>query len=199
MAAALASFDPATAGKHDPGSIIILFDGRDQGPAEAGVDSRGVQMNTLSNYYVWGLQKLGRSHYWNPPDLDPGMLRLVWWTHAGNEGHRDFTLFQCSAVKEMYNSLAAEGFRPMILGWSGENPYPMIGGVAPEPAPARPKLPGPTRVAASASVRYSGHGGAPESTPLQRVMAIIDKEEGKEAKKRADEVRIAEKADGLVV
>lgn len=74
----------------------------------------------------------------------------------------------------MFDSLSAEGFRPMIMGWSGENPYPMIGGTEPPPAPAKPKV----KVATSASGTFSGHGGGSAgTTPHERVMRIIEKEE----------------------
>jgi hypothetical protein len=98
----------------------------------------------------------------------------------------------------MFDSLLDEGFRPMIIGWSGDNPYPMIGGTEPPPEPKQSK-PKPKKVTTSASPSYSGHGGKAGSTPHERVMAIIEREEEREAKKRAEEVRIAEKAEGLAV
>lgn len=74
----------------------------------------------------------------------------------------------------------------MVLGWSGENPFPMIGGAEPPPEPKKPKI----RVATSWSGASSGHGGAKGSatTPHDRVMAIITEEERREAEKRAQEV-----------
>jgi len=97
----------------------------------------------------------------------------------------------------MFDSLSDEGFRPMVLGFSGENPFPMIGGMEPPPEPKQPKV----RVVTSASGAVSGHGGKGSngSTPHDRIMAIIEREEGREREKRAEEVRLAEKAEGLVV
>lgn len=92
----------------------------------------------------------------------------------------------------MFDSLTDEGFRPMILGWSGENPFPMIGGFQPMPAPKAPK----PRVATSWSGNVSGHGKE-GSTPHERVMAIIDKEEEREAKKRKKEVEEFEGEKGV--
>ena len=54
--------------------------------------------------------------------------------HAGAEGSREYPLHMAYTVKDMYDHLAGEGFRPMIIGWSLENPFPMIGGAEP---PAR--------------------------------------------------------------
>lgn len=73
----------------------------------------------------------------------------------------------------------------MILGWSGENPFPMIGGSEPPPEPVKPKI----KVATSYSGAMSGHGKpGTASTPHDRVMAIIGEEERREKEKRASEV-----------
>lgn len=106
--------------------------------------------------------------------------------HAGNEGIRDYPLWQAYTVKEMFDSLSDQLFRPMVLGWSGENPFPMIGGSEP---PARPKRVVP-RTVTSASATVSGHSGV-KGNPHDRVMAIIDAEEEKEAQKRKELVERA--------
>ena len=93
----------------------------------------------------------------------------------------------------MFDSLSDEGFRPTILGWSGENPYPMIGGVEPPPEPKAPKM----KVATSASGTISGHGGREGATPHERVMAIIEREEEKESKHRREVVEREKKAKAL--
>jgi len=73
----------------------------------------------------------------------------------------------------------------------------MIGGSEP---PLAPKKVRPRKAATSATPTYSGHGGAGAGkTPHERVMAIIEKEEEREAKKRAEEVAVAEKAGKLAV
>ena len=113
--------------------------------------------------------------------------------HAGARGSRTYPLHRALAVKEMFDSLSDEGFRPMILGWSGENPFPMIGGTAPPPPPKKPKI----KVAASASGTFSGHGGKEGATPHERVMAIIDREEEREAKQRKEIVEREKKAEAL--
>lgn len=115
--------------------------------------------------------------------------------HAGNEGHRDYPLYLSLTVLEMLESLSTEGFRPFILGWSGENPFPMIGGSEPPEPPAKKLRP---KVARSATPAYSGHAER-AGTPHQRVMAIIEREEQRESEKRAEEIRIAEKAGGMAV
>ncbi len=95
----------------------------------------------------------------------------------------------------MFDSLSTEGFRPLILGWSAENPYPMIGGIEPPPPPKAPKV----KVVTSTSGTVSGHGGKDgvASTPHDRVMAIIAKEEEREAKARAEIVEREKKAEAL--
>ena len=115
---------------------------------------------------------------------------LTLYQHAGNQGTRDYPLYMAYQVKDMFDSLSNEGFRPMVLGYSGENPFPMIGGTEPPPEPKKPKM----RVVTSTSANVSGHSGKLGGTPHERVMAIIEKEEEREKEKRAEEVRLAEKA-----
>ncbi|KXL50444.1 hypothetical protein M433DRAFT_176420 [Acidomyces richmondensis BFW] len=186
----LEDYDPTKAEKYDPGTVVIFFDNR-----HSGGPANGPQLSTYQSYRLWGLQKLGWPSF-DTPDLEPGKIRLVWYTHAGNEGQRDYPLYMAYTVKEMFDSLSDEGFRPMIVGYSAENPYPMIGGAEPPAPPKKPTMPKPST---SASGRVSGHSGAIGGTPHDRVMAIIEKEEAREAKKRAEEVYIAEKAGNLAV
>ena len=111
------------------------------------------------------------------------MLRLIWHTHVGKEGQRDYPLHRAYAVKEMFDSLADAGFRPMVMGWSAENPFPMIGGSEPPAEPKKPTI----KVATTWSSRSSGHSGD-SGTPHDRVMAIISEEERREAKTREKDV-----------
>lgn len=83
----------------------------------------------------------------------------------------------------MFDSLAEEGFRPMIIGWSLENPFPMIGGSEPPEAPKKPKEP---KRATTWSMSSAGHG---DGNPHERVMKIIKEEEEREGKERAEEVK----------
>lgn len=179
----LATFEPSKNEHYDPGKIIILFDARTLTTAD-------VQQSPLQAYYTSTLSRLGWPSIWTP-DVPPAHLRLIWYTHAGNEGTRDFPLHKAEEVKEMYDYLAFEGYRPMMLGWSGENPYPMLGGETPEKPREKPKV----KVSTSWSGTVSGH--ASQGTPHDRVMAIIGEDEKREAKKREEEVRIAEKARGI--
>ncbi|KAK0934216.1 hypothetical protein LTR48_007412 [Friedmanniomyces endolithicus] len=187
---ALDSFDSRTAGEHDPGQIIILFDHRHILPRPE--DNK---MSSYQTYYLDGLSRMGWATYWEKPILDPGKIQLVWYTHAGAQGTRNYPLHKCHLVKEMFDSLSTEGFRPLILGWSAENPYPMIGGIEPPPPPKAPKM----KVVTSTSGTVSGHGGKDgvASTPHDRVMAIIVKEEEREAKARAEIVEREKKAEAL--
>ena len=76
----------------------------------------------------------------------------------------------------------------MVLGWSGDNPFPMIGGSEPPPEPKKPKI----KVATTYSGNVSGHGKG-DSTPHDRVLAIIDEDERREAEKRRKEVERMQK------
>ncbi|KAK5689447.1 hypothetical protein LTR17_026261 [Elasticomyces elasticus] len=185
---ALGSFDPRTAGAHDPGQIIILFDDRHIKPAEN-------TMSRYQSYYLNGLTRMGWATYWEKPNLDPGNLEVVWYMPDGARGARTYPLHKAEAVKEMFDFLSTQGLRPMILGWSAENPYPMIGGIEPPPPPKKPKM----RVVTSASGTVSGHGSAKDnaSTPHDRVMKIIDAEEARIAKAQAENDELLRKAEGL--
>lgn len=85
----------------------------------------------------------------------------------------------------MFDSLSEGGFRPVLLGWSGENPFPMLGGVVPD-APKKPKAP---KVAKTWSNAVSGHRQVEGETPHDRVMAIIKADEEREAKLRELQVK----------
>ena len=88
---------------------------------------------------------------------------------------------------------------PMILSHTNENPYPTIGGTAPPVPDKKPQLRDPRVAKYGVSQSYSGHGGAPGSTPYDRVTAIIEREEEREAKKKREEFERQFKADELVV
>lgn len=181
----LNDFEPSKSEKYDPGQIIIFFDNRM-------AKTKDDKFSTLQSYWTSSLHRLGWSSFFKP-DLDPGMLRLTWYTHAGNEGSRDFPLYKAEAVKEMFDSLSDEGFRPMVLGWSGENPFPMIGGSEPPSEPEKPQI----KVATSWSGNVSGHNSArTPGTPHDRVMAIIKGDESREADDRKKEVLKAESEKG---
>ena len=71
----------------------------------------------------------------------------------------------------------------MVLGYSAENPFPMVGGSEPPSEPKKPKI----KVATTWSGTVSGHGKE-DSTPHDRVMKIIGEEERREAGDRRQEV-----------
>ncbi|KAK4548348.1 hypothetical protein LTR36_010218 [Oleoguttula mirabilis] len=184
--ASLNNFDGGAAGKYDPGLITIFWDGRQSGAPPPSED----KMSYYQSYYIAGLYKLGWPSY-HTPDLEPGKLRLVFYTHAGSEGTRDYPLWNAYAVKDMFDSLYSEGFRPMLMGFANENPYREIGGSEPPPEPKK-FIP---RAAKSVSGSYSGHGGKNSgATPHDRIMAIIEKEDEREAKRKREEF---EKLNGV--
>ncbi|KAK5123257.1 hypothetical protein LTR08_006450 [Meristemomyces frigidus] len=79
----------------------------------------------------------------------------------------------------------------MLLSHQHENPYPTIGGTLP-PVPEKKSLARDPRVAKhGVSGAYSGHGGPVGSTPFDRVTAIIEKEEAREAGRKRREFEVA--------
>lgn len=72
--ATLENYNPATAGKYDPGQIVILFDHRQSGP-----QSSENQMSTFQSYWLDGLYRLGWPS-WQTPEFEAGNLRLIWYT-----------------------------------------------------------------------------------------------------------------------
>jgi hypothetical protein len=117
------------------------------------------------------------------------LIILTSTQHQGREGSKEFPLWQAREVREAFDTLSQQGFRPMVLGWSGENPFPDIGGSEPPPKPAKPKEP---KRATTYSAAMSGHSKDFGDTPHDRIMSIISHEEEQEAKLRADEVAFAE-------
>lgn len=205
--AQLDAFNPASAGTYNPGQVVIFFDHR-------GFKTEHDAMGRFQNYWLSTKYRLGWPSIWYTSDLEPGKLRLVWYTvslnlcvaspriymcireanifqHAGAEGSREYPLHMAYTVKEMYDHLATEGFRPMIIGWSLENPFPMIGGVEPPEPPKMPKI----KRATTWSNTSAGHSA--NSTPHERVINIIKAEEEREAKARADLVKAEMVREGL--
>jgi len=76
-ATSLDAFDPRTAGAHDPGQLIILFDNRHILPK-----AEDNKMSTFSIYYLSGLSRMGWANYWYRWDdlVEPGRVGLVWYT-----------------------------------------------------------------------------------------------------------------------
>lgn len=186
--ARLKEFEASKNEKYDPGQVVIFFDNRL-------AKTKDDNFSAFQSYWTEGLYKLGWPSFFKQ-NLDPGMLRLIWYTHAGNEGSRDFPLWKANAVKEMFDSLSDEGFRPMVLGWSAENPFPMIGGSEPPPEPVKPKI----KVATTWSGTVSGHGSSAKDTgtPHDRVIAIIKDDERREAEERKKDVLSAESEKGKI-
>jgi hypothetical protein len=60
-----------------------------------------------------------------PKFLNPGQLRIIWYTHDGNEGLKDYELHEYKLVRDNFDVLLAlpEVRRVVIMGYSGQNPY----------------------------------------------------------------------------
>ncbi|KAI6876514.1 hypothetical protein KC338_g146 [Hortaea werneckii] len=142
-------------------------------------------------------------HFLRQPTLrpfEPGGKPQIWkWARGIRQ--KTANLFQPEvADRPVSHSTLAQKATETIRSISptlGENPFPMIGGSEPPDAPKKALMPQVKRTAAPA---YSGHRCGPSnSTPHERIMAIIAREEEREAKKRAEEVQIAEKAGEISV
>ncbi|GAB7364837.1 hypothetical protein MBLNU230_g5630t1 [Neophaeotheca triangularis] len=160
---------------YDPGRITIFYDART-------TSSPNDRLTYFHHYWLATKSYLQWPSIWSE-DLEPGRLRLVWYTTAGSEGKRDYPLQSWESVRLAFQSLELEGFRPMLLGWVNENPFPELGGRVPEETKSvLPKV----RKAKTYSGFMSGHREG--ESPHDRVMAIIEAEEKREAEKRAKEV-----------
>jgi hypothetical protein len=55
----------------------------------------------------------------------PGTLRIIWYTHDGNQGMKDYGLHEYVQVRDNFDVLLAldEVRRVVIMGYSGQNPY----------------------------------------------------------------------------
>ncbi|KAF1348987.1 hypothetical protein BDV97DRAFT_195967 [Delphinella strobiligena] len=89
------------------------------------------QPSYLGSY--WAMFKSHLYIAWSgdvPKRLNPGTLRLTWWTTDNVQGLRDYELHQHSLVKTQYDSLCGipDVSRCMIMGFSGQNPYIMTYG-----------------------------------------------------------------------
>jgi hypothetical protein len=71
--ARLDAFNPATAGTYNPGQVVIFFDHR-------GFKTEHDAMGRFQNYWLSTKYRLGWPSIWYTSDLEPGKLRLVWYT-----------------------------------------------------------------------------------------------------------------------
>lgn len=173
--------DHAGRNNYNPGHLTILYDARTSAASND-------QLTYLHHYWLATKSYLQWPSLWTQ-DLEPGNLRLIWYTTHGAEGKRDYPLQSWESVRVAFQSLETEGFRPMLLGWSRENPFPELGGRVPEKVES--VLPS-ARKAKTYSGAMSGHREG--ESPHDRVMAIIEGEERREAEARAEEVLMGEKA-----
>ena len=60
-----------------------------------------------------------------PKFLNPGQLRIIWYTQDGNEGLKDYELHEYALVRDNFDVLLnlSEVRRVVIMGYSGQNPY----------------------------------------------------------------------------
>ena len=71
--AQLDAFNPASAGTYNPGQVVIFFDHR-------GFKTEHDAMGRFQNYWLSTKYRLGWPSIWYTSDLEPGKLRLVWYT-----------------------------------------------------------------------------------------------------------------------
>jgi hypothetical protein len=65
-----------------------------------------------------------------PKFLNPGTLRIIWYTQDGNEGFKDYELHEYAIVRDNFDVLLKldEVRRVVVMGYSGQNPYVMGAG-----------------------------------------------------------------------
>ncbi|KAH8762883.1 hypothetical protein F5882DRAFT_24058 [Hyaloscypha sp. PMI_1271] len=68
-----------------------------------------------------------------PKFHSPGKLRIIWWTHDGNQGLKDYELHEYEQVRANFDILLnmPEIRRVVIQGYSGQNPYVLVNGTNP--------------------------------------------------------------------
>lgn len=81
-------------------------------------------------YSYWSSLKSQLKIAWTgdvPKPLNPGQLRIVWWTHEGHQGMKDYELHQYELVRNNFDSLLnlPDVRRVLIEGYSGQNPFIM--------------------------------------------------------------------------
>lgn len=69
----LAAFNPAKDGAYNPGPVVVFFDHRAFKSAED-------KSSSLQNYWLDTKSRLGWTSLWGVKDLEPGKLRLVFYT-----------------------------------------------------------------------------------------------------------------------
>jgi hypothetical protein len=79
-------------------------------------------------YSYWSSLKSTLRTAWTgdvPKFHNTGTLRIIWWTHDGNRGLKDFELHEFMIVREKFDVLLAlpDVRRVLIMGYSGQNPY----------------------------------------------------------------------------
>jgi hypothetical protein len=99
----------------DFGSPAIFFDSH---PSE--------QESYLYSY--WSSLKNTLHIAWTgqvPKPLEPGTLRVVFWTHENTQGIKDYELHEYILVQESWEELCKqdEVRRCLVMGYSGQNPY----------------------------------------------------------------------------
>lgn len=84
-------------------------------------------------YSYWSSFKSSLKIAWTgqvPKFLNPGTLRIIWYTQDGNEGMKDYELHEYALVRNNFDVLLKldEVRRVVIMGYSGQNPYVMGAG-----------------------------------------------------------------------
>jgi len=79
-------------------------------------------------YSYWSSFKSTMRTAWTgdvPKFHNPGTLRVIWYTHDGSRGFKDYDLHEYATVRDSFDVLLAlpEVRRVVIMGYSGQNPY----------------------------------------------------------------------------
>jgi hypothetical protein len=86
-------------------------------------------------YSYWSSLKSTLRTAWTgdvPKFHHPGTLRVIWWTHDGSQGMKDFELHDYILVREKFDVLLdlEDVRRVVVMGYSGQNPYVRNQGMA---------------------------------------------------------------------
>jgi hypothetical protein len=88
-------------------------------------------------YSYWSSLKTSLHIAWTgqvPKPLERGYLRLIFWTHEGTQGIKDYPLHEYNIVRHAFDEALnqPEVRRCMVMGFSGQNPYVLdVGGKNP--------------------------------------------------------------------
>ncbi|KAG0648479.1 hypothetical protein D0Z07_5489 [Hyphodiscus hymeniophilus] len=144
-------------------------------------------------YSYWSSFKSSLKIAWTgqvPKFLNPGTLRIIWYTQDGSEGMKDYELHEYALVRDNFDVLLRldEVRRVVIMGYSGQNPYVLgVGGRNPFQDKFQRDLKRAQREArhAKLSQAVTEKGAGPSMSREERERVIREKKERMDSSKEA--------------